>query len=57
MKHERERVKDEIEWNCVGRGNLMWRCLEEGKIFLSVSSFNLYYRLNGFQLINFKRKM
>jgi hypothetical protein len=26
----------------VGVENLTWRCLEEGKIFLFTSSFNLY---------------
>jgi hypothetical protein len=32
----------------------MWRCLEEGKNFLSASSFNLYYRYGVFG--SFKKK-
>ena len=42
MKRERERVKDEIEVELCGKRKSDGRCLEEGKNFLSTSSFNLY---------------
>ena len=29
-------------YTCVGAEMLMWRCLKEGKHFLSASPFNLY---------------
>ena len=45
-ERERERERERrVRWKYVGVEILMWRCLEEGKKFLSASSFNLYYRL------------
>ena len=32
-------------WNLVKVEILMWQALEEAKKFLSISDFNLYYRL------------
>ena len=34
-----------MRWNWVGAEFLMWQALENAKKFLSVSDFNLYYRL------------
>ena len=45
-ERERESEKDgQMIWTSVSAGIMTWRCLEEGKFFLSASSFNLYYRL------------
>ena len=53
LRREREREREWgvdvlnrkwMTWNVVGVRIMTWWCLEEGKFFFSVLSFNLYYR-------------